>query len=276
MKVDLHMHSHCSDGSMPPEELAKKVWEQGIGFASLTDHDTISGQERFMRAAKQLGVKTITGVEFSVEFPGELHILGYGMKLGLPILQQTFQTLLEKRRVRTENIIQKLKNLGIAIELDQVEQEAGSEIIGRPHIAKALVKNGYVKDIGDAFDRYLSRGCPGFCEREKLDKAYTIDLIKKCGGIAVLAHPGLVNTDDIGRLIGELKDLGLGGVEAYYPVHSNEQVAFFENTAKQLGILVTVGSDYHGDLRKDRSIGCEKRCSEYLEKSIAALGKFTE
>ena len=276
MKVDLHMHSHCSDGTLAPDELAKMVWEQGIEFASLTDHDTTSGQQRFVQTAKRLGVRVITGVEFSVEFPGELHILGYGMELMHPLLQETFQTLMEKRRTRTKKIIQKLENLGIGISLRQVEQEAGSEIIGRPHIAKALVKQGYVKDINDAFEKYLSRGCPGFCEREKLDKAYTLGLIKKCGGIAVLAHPGLVETENIRGLIGELKDLGLSGIEAYYPVHSDEQVAFFENTAKALGLWVTVGSDYHGDLRKDRSIGCEERSSDYLWQSIAALSKFAE
>lgn len=269
--IDLHMHSTASDGTDTPEEIIRKCAKLGVSLSSITDHDTIDAQERAIECAARKKIKYLTGAEFSVEHDGELHILGYGMNVTDPELKSVMERLREQRAERAKNIVKKVRKNGMEITFADVERCAKGNTIGRPHIALALVEKGYAFSVADAFVRYLSRDGSCYVKREKLGIEETIGLIKKTGGIPVLAHPKLVRADDIASLIGELKTMGIEGLEAFYPAHTDEDVKKFLAIAKQNDLLVTSGSDYHGTVRPLAAIACEKRTDGALAESVNFL-----
>ena len=260
--IDLHMHSHCSDGTDSPEQLAQIAAAIGLKTIALTDHDTISGVADFCRAAQARGIQAIAGVELSVDAKlpnrGHLHMLGYGFDPLDKTLSQTLEWLRQERASRAEKIVQNLRDCGIDITYQELLDAAGEAAIGRPHIAGLLIKKKLVNSVQEAFDQYLIEGKPGYVPKAKLDEKEAIKLIRDCGGLAVLAHPHFMGFSTFGQLaerIDQLIALGLNGVEAYYsgmPADFAEELRKF---ARSRQLLLTGGSDYHGTVKPHIAMG---------------------
>lgn len=258
-RIDLHIHSTYSDGSMTPAEIVAKACEIGLAAIALTDHDTCDGVTEFLDAARERGIEAVGGVEISVEFKKRtLHMLGYGIDPAHQRLRNVLRRIVQGRDERNTQIIRKLNLLGIRITIEEVRALAGEQVVGRPHIAQVLIQKGVVKDLDEAFDRLLARGRPAYCERFRLEPEDAIALIAEAGGLAVLAHPyyiGLDSPDALASLVSRLKDAGLAGIEAYYTEHTQEQTRLYLEMAKRFDLLVTGGSDFHGNLKSDIQLG---------------------
>ena len=269
--IDLHMHSTASDGTDTPKEIITKCRKLGLRLSAVTDHDTMDSQTEAIATAKELKLKYLTGVEFSVRHTGELHILGYGMDTADRELAGMMDDLRGSRVERVREIIRVVQEHGMKIDFADVERFAKGNTLGRPHVALALIEKGYASDLQDAFTRYLNEEGSCYVQRRKLSPQQAIEMILKTGGIPVLAHPKFVRTDDIEALVAELRKMGLGGIEAYYPAHSDADVERYLKIAKRHGLIVTQGNDYHGAMRPYAAIACEKRTGPYLNESIKIL-----
>lgn len=263
--VDLHVHSTASDGSLDPLEIVALAVNTGLKALSLTDHDVIDGCRAILRQPQALGpLQFLTGVEISAGasdltgIAGSFHILGYGFDPDHPALNDALHAQQSARKNRNPKMIALLNDLGIGISLAEViaaaEPNAG---IGRPHIARLMVQKGVVASIDEAFDRYLGKGRPAYLEKTRIGAEAAIRLIREAGGVAVLAHPGLLNMPDeaCDGLIARLAGMGLQGLEVYYPGHEAGQTAFYSRLAHQYGLLVTGGSDFHGAVNPDIRLG---------------------
>ena len=264
--IDLHVHSTASDGSVNPLDLAALAGKAGLKAFALTDHDAIDGSKEILRNRHVLGpVQFLTGVEISVgsgDFPGikgSFHILGYGFDPEHPQLNLALQTQQTARKNRNPQIINLLNQLGIAVSLEEVvaASEPNAQI-GRPHIARLMVKRGFVKTIDEAFDQYLGKGRPAYLDKPRIEARDAVALIEAAGGIPVLAHPGLLkmaNAEAHDALIARLVDMGLRGIEIFYPGHTSGQIDLFSNLAQKYRLLVTGGSDFHGAVNPDVQLG---------------------
>jgi predicted metal-dependent phosphoesterase TrpH len=269
--IDLHMHSTASDGTDTPAVLIRKCAKLKLMCASITDHDTIDSQDEATGEAKRYGLHYLTGVEFSVRHEGELHILGYGVDIKDKTFAQELELLRAARLERVDMILQKLKEIGIPVSREDVIRNASGETLGRPHVALALMEKGYAADFNEAFGKYLNEGGSAYVQRRKLNPGDAITLIRNAGGISVLAHPKFIHTSNPEALIDEMKEMGLGGIEAFYPAHSDAEARRYEAFAKQKGLLVTAGSDYHGAMRMHSAIASERRKSKYLTESVQKI-----
>ena len=241
MKVDLHLHTTASDGLLTPARLQRFLQEKGVALLAITDHDSVAGIGPEQLASPEV----LPGIELSADW-GEMHILGYQLDVSCPELVRTLQTLQEYRNRRNPQILAKLRSLG----MDITEQEVlaqGNGSMGRPHIARVMVKKGYVASMKEAFDTYLATGKLAYVERRKLSPAECISLIQTAGGVPVLAHPCTLNAEPpaLYEIVKGLKEKGLMGMEVYYPGQQANQAAYLEIT-RQLGLISTGGSDYHG------------------------------
>ncbi len=260
--IDLHTHSTFSDGTLTPEELVASAYSVGIRGLALTDHDTTAGLPRFFAACNaQTGVaslKGVGGVEVSADIScGTLHILGYGVDPHHPDLVQTLEQIREGRRERNEAIAAKLTGLGMPGTLEEARRFSRGDVLGRPHFAQALVARGYVRSVKEAFDRFLARGRPAYAERFRFAPQHCIRVIREAGGLAVLAHPFTLHLESaaLRQLVNELKATGLGGLEVYYSEHTVEQMRQYEALAREFGLVITGGTDYHGALTPDIQLG---------------------
>lgn len=256
-RIDLHLHTTHSDGSLPPAEVLTLAAKASVTALAITDHDITSGIPEAMAAALELGIEVIPGVEIS-SFDGrsELHILGYCLDWQDPVLNERLATLRESRHRRNPLIIDRLRAAGLDVTYDEVRSLAGTESVGRPHIAQLLMKKKYVSSAKEAFDRYLAEGKPAYVARELPAPAEAISWIRDAKGVAVLAHPTWVKDGgDLYGCVRGLKDSGLGGVEVHYSTHSKSQTASYLELAKRLELLVTGGSDYHGVTKPDIEVG---------------------
>jgi len=252
MPADLHIHSTASDGRLTPEEIVKQALAAGLTAIALTDHDTVDGVPTALQAAETSGLEVITGVEFNTDLDGaEIHILGYYLTLG-DYLAGTLASLRTAREDRAKMIIARLDRLGIRIDYDRLKQMAGRATLGRPHIARALIEAGYTASVGEAFERYLTRGKPAYVSHHRLDPFTAIETVLKAEGIPVLAHPGLAKKDD---LIPEFVARGLLGIEVYYPFHTPGDVARYEKICLEHGLVMTGGTDCHGPGANYPSLG---------------------
>jgi predicted metal-dependent phosphoesterase TrpH len=266
--IDLHVHSIASDGSYHPSELLQMAAHQGLEAISITDHDTLTGTRAAMAGDLPEGLHFITGVEISAQPPidsgisGSLHILGYGIDPDFPPLVEALAEMQKSRDQRIVHIVDRLNAIDIPLTLQQVLDEVGDGSAGRPHVASAMIKAGIVTDVDEAFDRYLAKGCPAFVSKARLDCERTLDLISEAGGVPVLAHPCLIRThgehanETTNPLIRRLAGMGLKGIEVHYPRHSLRDVADLTETAEQLNLLVTGGSDFHGKISPEIQMGC--------------------
>ena len=253
--IDLHIHSTASDGTLSPADILQRAAALNLSAIAITDHDTLNGAAAAMRCGRPDGLCLMTGIEISAAppegyaIPGSLHILGYGIDLHHRNLVSALARMKSARENRNPRIVDALNSLGIDISMAEVTAKVGGSMAGRPHIAQVLMDKGVVASMNEAFDRFLGKGKPAYRDKERIASRETIALIRAAGGIAVLAHPGLVETKGAqrARLIDELCQMGLGGLEAYYPSHTPAETAEFENLAGQHGLLLTGGTDYHGD-----------------------------
>jgi predicted metal-dependent phosphoesterase TrpH len=259
--IDLHTHTTASDGSYSPTELVNAAADIGLQAIAVTDHDTISGLAEAIEASEYASIEFVPGVELSVEDDGgRFHLLGYLFDPNDTALGETLAKIRVSRARRNAQMAVKMAELGLPVTMDDVVAEAGDkgEVIARPHFARALMKKGIVSSVQEAFDRYLATGKPLYLPKEVLTPADAIALIHNAGGIAVMAHPGLVPlepsklSDRVGSLA---REAGLDGLECYYPLHSEEQTGVFLRIAGQAGILVTGGSDFHGTAKPNINLG---------------------
>jgi predicted metal-dependent phosphoesterase TrpH len=255
--VDLHVHSTCSDGTTRPLDLAKKGAALGISVMSLADHDTTEGVADFLVSCRRCRVAGVSGVELSAEFGSVLHILGYRYDPDHPELKKEFEELRRGRDVRNREICLRLQKLGHDVSIEEVEAEAHGEVVARPHIARVMVRKGRVPDMASAFVRYLAHDAPAYVPRYRLSPERCIGIIRKAGGVAVLAHPGQTTGDPdvLRKILRELKSLGLWGLECMSSRHTPEQVFTYLRIASELALFPTAGSDYHGDNRPGVSMG---------------------
>ena len=260
-RLDLHLHTIHSDGSCTPTEVVNMAHQAGVTALAITDHDIMTGVVEAMEAGQQCGIEIIPGVEISsLSGNSELHILGYFLDRQDPDLLARLKTLRDGRHLRNPQIIERLQTLGIDITYDEVRALAGSDSVGRPHIARALMDKRVVASAKEAFDRFLAEGKPAYVPRELPSPAEAIHWIKAARGLAVLAHPTWVKVAEqpLVDLVRQLKDDGLDGVEVYYSTHAARQTREYLSLAQQLGLLVTGGSDFHGITKPDIEVGIGK------------------
>ena len=265
MSIDLHIHSTASDGTLFPNEIIDLATRLRIGAIAITDHDTDEGAREALSIKRPSSLNLVTGVEISVSplsslmTSGTFHILGYGIDIEDPSINESLAILRDARRDRNPKIISKLNALGFDLTMSEVlENNTDNDQIGRPHIAKLMVKKGYATSINNAFDLYLAVGGPAYVDKYRMDCEKALATIRGAGGIPVLAHPFLLRLKDtvvLDELILALKPMGLQGIEAYYPDHSPRQVARYIEIANQHDLLVTGGTDFHGSLKPDIQMG---------------------
>jgi len=245
VRTELHCHTTASDGRHAPAQVVRLAHQRGVTLLAITDHDTLAGNEEAVLAGQALHVRVIRGVEISALSPGgEVHVLGYGVQPRDPHVQAEFDGLRGVREARARAILDKLASLGIHIPFERVRLLAGDAVIGRPHVARAMVEAGIVATQNEAFDLYLAEGKPAFVAHLGLTPVQAVRLIHAAGGLAVLAHPGLYLGDAL-ALIDELVEAGLDGLEVFYPLHTPEQVEAFARLARARNLLLTGGSDFH-------------------------------
>lgn len=269
-KVDLHIHSTASDGSLSPADIVHKSVEQGLSIIAIADHDSVAGIVPALVAAKAFPqLRVIPCVEISTDVPdGEVHVLGYFIDYTSYELLTTLEKLRHSRRERAQGMIAKLRDLGIHIEWQRVQEIAGSGAIGRPHLAQAMLEKGYVTSVKEAFTNYINQGGPAYVEREKMTPVAAVELILKANGLPVLAHPLTINEPEM--MIVELKAAGLVGIEAYYDGYTTEEINKLVSLAARHNLIASGGSDYHGlDANTETMIGGVNMPEESAEQLIA-------
>lgn len=258
--ADLHTHTTASDGSLTPTELVHAAAARGLSVLAVTDHDTTAGIREAAQAAQAVGIRLVPGVELSAEGPpGKCHLLGLGIDSENDGLKRTLAELSESRRTRNDRMAGRLRALGVPVTLEEVAAVAppGANI-GRPHFAELLVRRGIVGSLPEAFNRFLGDDAPAYVPKDVLSPAAAIALIQAAGGLAFLAHPGLVRLaahETPETRLSALQQRGLNGVEAYYSQHTPAQTERFLRIAEKLGLLVTGGSDFHGSPKPDVPLG---------------------
>lgn len=269
MFVDLHMHTFFSDGTYSPEELAEQARVHGLSAISLTDHDTVEGCERMAAACASRGIEFIPGCELTAELDNhELHILGYGMDTSNARLLSELARFQEVRQNRIREMVARINEAGVPLSVEAVFRLANCRSPGRPHVARAMVQEGYCRTHDEAFDRFLKRGKPAWVPKCKMSALEAIELLHQAGGLAVMAHPGLNRTDDF---IPSLVTAGLDGIECFHTKHSTSTTEHYLMVAEQNHLLVSGGSDCHGMSKGKPLIGTLKVPYEFLARLKEAL-----
>ena len=257
--IDLHVHTTASDGQYTPTQIIEKASDKNIGVIAITDHDTVAGIDEGAAAAKKLGVTFVPGVELNINYPtGEFHLLGLGFKEISPSLNEILENLVKNRDSRNLQIIDKMRQEGIDISLEEMKADFPDTVLGRPHFAAELVKKKVVKTRQQAFDRFLAKGRPWYVPRvgSGLDEA--IVAIKDSGGVPVVAHPMSLYLS-WGKLPDALQDFyerGVMGIEAFHPGARVTECLRLEELGRKIGYFITAGSDFHGEkIRADRKLG---------------------
>ncbi len=256
VRPDLHVHTDASDGQFSPEQVICLAAEKGVNLLAITDHDTLDGLRKVWQKAAQADMDILPGVEISAGGDNEVHILGYGIHEGMKRLHALLQDMRREREERVRRMVEKLCKLGMPIDLHEIASPQ-ADSLGRAHIGRALVKKGLVDSLYDAFEKYLSPGRPGFEPRPKRKVSQVVRLLREEGAVPVIAHPGLLKMDpgDVRPLLAEWKDQGLMGLEAYHPAHLPAMVKAWDSLARDLDLLVTGGSDFHGQDGRHMDIG---------------------
>lgn len=250
-KIDLHVHTTASDGSLSPAETVREAVARGVGLLGIADHDTVGGIPAAEEAARAVGLPLVPGVELSVgSGEREIHVLGCFVDVGGIALREILAALRAARDRRNERILLRLAQLGAPVDPARVQDIAGSGSVGRPHIAKALVEAGHVSSEGEAFGRYLARGRPAYVGRERLSPREASKVIREAGGIPVLGHPAKIGPRPV---IEALVDEEMAGLEVFHSDHDERDVALLMSIAKERDLLITGGTDSHGP-HSDRPI----------------------
>jgi len=272
-QADLHIHSTASDGRLTPAEVVQEAARRGLKFMALTDHDTVDGIAPAKAAVQSFpGLKLIPGVEISTDIPeGEAHVLGYFIDYTGKELRAKLNQFRNSRLGRAQGMVAKLDKLGVHIDWQRIEQIAGDSVMGRPHIAQAMLEKGYINSFKQAFTDYIGRDGPAYVEREKLTPAEAVALIIKARGLAVLAHPFTVGEPE--AMIKELKAAGLSGIETYYDNYTAGEVDLLVKLAQKYNLIATGGSDFHGIDSSESVIGGPDLPLASVEKLIAKAKK---
>lgn len=243
-RADLHTHTLHSDGQLAPTALVHLARERGLRALAVTDHDCIDGIEEAQAAGRRAGVEVVTGVELSVTVgPEEVHLLGYFFDPSHAGLRKHLTAFIERRRERAAGIVEALNGLGLPLRYEDVQRQAQGNAVGRPHVAQALVEAGYAATYQDAFEQYLRDGGPAFVAKPLFPAQEALGLLHDAGGLGVLAHPGHWISD---RLLKDLVQAGLDGVETVHPSHDAMLTQYWRRHARAFGLIETGGSDYHG------------------------------
>ena len=256
--IDLHMHSTFSDGTLTPTQLVERAKKNNIEVMAITDHDNIDGLEEGRKEAEKKEIIFVNGIEVSANFlDKDIHILGYFLNLEDKEFLDWLKNLQGKRHNRTLKILKKLSTLGIEISLDEVKEEALGNVIGRPHIAKMIIKKGFASTMDEVFDRYLGDGKPAYIPKVGVDMVEVVKKLKANEAIVILAHPHLISHSDdtVVNIIDMLVENKLDGLELYYPNIDPKKRKKLLKIAKTRGLLLTGGSDFHGLNRPGIDIG---------------------
>lgn len=274
--IDLHIHTLASDGTETPTQVIKKAQNLGLIGVAITDHDTVSGVEEGIAAGSSYGIDVVPGVEISCSWlEHNVHLLGYYFDIKNWSLTKLLERMRKGREERLPKMLAKLHKMGIKINQKEVEAEAHGESIGRPHLAKVMIRHGYVSSIEEAFDKYLAQGRPAYADRPRPTIAEGIRVILKAGGLPVIAHPFTINAP-VEQIVSELSLLRIQGVEYYYPYKfvaekSDEwynsvpsRLAKLKQLAKKHKLVLTGGSDYHGSSKNKAELGISQVPVEVL------------
>lgn len=266
--VDLQVHSTASDGAVAPADIPALASAAQLAAIALTDHDSTAGVAAAQTAGRALGVRVVAGVELSVTREDrELHILGLHVEPA-GALEERLTGFRVERATRAAAIVERLRQLGVAITLDDVTRVAGGGALGRPHVARALIAAGVCRDFREAFDRYIGPGRPAYVAKPKLDVRDAVDTIHLAGGLAIWAHPAADGRRDV---IESLRREGLDGVEVLHPGHSADDVARLSALCAYLGLVPSGGSDWHGEASGRRALGSMNVPAEWLERQDARV-----
>ncbi len=250
--VDLQVHTTASDGALPPAQVVEAAKQAGLVAIAITDHDTVDGIAEATAAGAQLGVRIVPGVELSTHFgDAELHLLGIHLS-DTETMRDALTRFQRDRVTRAERIVETLNRLGIPVTVEAVLREAGPGAVGRPHVARAMIAGGWVRDFREAFDKWLGWGRPAFVEKPRFDVADGIALVHRAGGLAVWAHPG---EDATAARVATLAAAGLDSVEVLHPSHPPYLVQKLVNVTEAAGLLPSGGSDWHGTHDGPRRLG---------------------
>jgi len=264
LRIDLHIHSTASDGSLTPADIIDHAQKLKLAAIAITDHDSVDGSKEALRIGIPPSLRFLTGVEISAAHPpffrgcGSFHILGYAIRLDHGDLNQTLNKLQDARKNRNPEILKCLNKLGFQISLEEVKQEVAEGQLGRPHIAYAMMKKGFVASIDEAFERYLGTGKPAYVDKFRIECEQAFNIIREAGGVSVLAHPALLNIEneqELDALLQNLIKIGLAGIEVYYPGHSARQIHQYTEMARKYGLLMTGGTDFHGSITPKIKMG---------------------
>jgi hypothetical protein len=244
VRIDLHTHTTASDGLLGPEQLIGLARTAEVGILAVADHDSTDAVDRAMAAGEAAGIEVLPAMELNTDVPGtEVHVLGYLLDHRVSWLQALLRRLRDGRLHRAERMVEKLSALGAPITMERVLAFSGGGAVGRPHVARALVEAGWVRETAEAFNRFIGRNGPAYVERLKVTPGEAVQIIRRAGGVPVLAHPGWLGDDAaVESLLGD----GLEGIEAYHPDHTPEMVERYLAVARRHGLLVTGGTDFHG------------------------------
>jgi len=262
--ADLHMHTLFSDGTFTAKQIVMEAEASGICAISITDHDSVGAVLPSVEEAKEKNIEVLSGVELSAEYDGmEIHILGYLIDCGNKAFLEKLEFLRNVRVERIYRITEKLKSIGVTLDAEKVFAVSGLGTVGRLHVARAMVKEGIAASIYEAFAKYIGDKGPAYVANFRLTPEEAIKIIKEANGIPVLAHPYCLNRDD---LIPMFVDFGLMGLEVYYPEHTQSMINYYLGIAKNFGLLVTGGSDFHGDVKPDVKMGAVRVPYELVER----------
>ncbi len=257
--IDLHTHTTASDGQYSPSQLVEKAASKGISVLAITDHDTVAGLKEGEEAARRFGITFVPGIEFNIERPNcEFHLLGLGLYDVSKSLIEASDFLAKSRAKRNLEMIEKMNSDGYSVSIEELQSEFPTKSLGRPHIAKWLEKKGIVKNVQQAFDKYLGRGRPWYVERTGINLDVAIQAIYDSGGVPVVAHPLslYLSWTKLEPVMEDFKSRGVAGMECFHPGARVTECLRLEEMARKLGMIVTAGSDFHGEkIRSDRRPG---------------------
>ena len=256
--IDLHVHTTASDGTLSPSDVVRRAKKLGLKAIAVTDHDTVDGVAEALKEGEKIGLEVIPGVELSVDVPkGTCHLLGYFVNFRDRGLREKLRVVQRAREERNLRMLERLRELGIELSLEEVKAHAPDGQICRPHFALAMVKRGYVSSVEEAFERFLRKGGPAYVEKFRFSPEEAIKTILEAGGLPVLAHPFTLELDpeQLEEFVKKLKGEGLVGIEVYYPDHDNGQRELYRRLALQYDLAITGGSDYHGSAKEEIELG---------------------
>lgn len=255
--IDLHTHSTFSDGSMTPDELVCHAKQHGLSAVALTDHDSVSGIDEALKAGEKYGIEVVPGIEFSVQSKTETHILGYYIDYKSPLLRRALDSVMDSRNARMRRTEQKLRELGFDVTLDEALALAPDGMVGRAHFARVMMNKGMVESVNEAFLKYLGSGKPAYDNTQSLSAYDAVKLINDLGGVSFVAHPHLIRLGDaeLTELLKDLKEHGLDGIEGYYNEYTPEMQDYFQAKAKELGLAISGGTDFHAKMKPHIEIG---------------------